>query len=358
MFEFLNSKYRNSTELVRFQDYLISLPSINTEKVDEYISELNKYNILFNSFLGLNSIPESNIAIRQNLVLAALYYIKKDLNKAKELKEKADNLFVNLKASWFYLEGFSYWRYVKSAYDFYFKFCPQHFAGNIDSMTLLTMGEFYKKISNYDGSLPVTDTYFSDRVVPEQERLNFSNNLYSTYYLNSQSTYVFINHNSHISWPRNNRHINFEFGHFVVFDKGRWKVLHPWYPGYASKSNSKIKESWNNNIIVGSHSSEPLWRLNPNPPGLYHDKRGPLHNFRIGRNGEFGKRTVEIMNNGIVVTDNGGDYSSFNISDDCDFNVTGKIKESVGYHSPEVGKVEIHKRIELYGSKRVFSISF
>lgn len=358
MFEFLDSRYRSSSELVNYQDHIISLPGINTEKIDQYILELNKYNILFSSLFGLNGIPESNIAIRQNLILAALNYLKGDKTKSKELKEKADNIFVNLKESWFYLEGLSYFKYVKMAYGFYFRYCPQYFAGNVDFMTLSTMDEYYKKISNYDGSVPVTDTYFYERVIADQERLNFTNKLYSTYYLNKQSTYIFINHNPHISWPAKNLHINFEFGHFVLFDRGRWKVLHPWYPGYNKKSSTKIKESWNNNIIVGSYSNEPYWRYKPNKPALIHSKYGSVHKFSIGRNGTEAKRTIEVMNNGIIVKDSGGDYSSFNVSDDCKYEAIGKLKETIGYHSSEAGKVETHKRIELRGSERIFSLAF
>ncbi len=359
MFEFLSAKYRNPTELVRFQDYLMGLSGMDLSKVDSYIDELNKYSILFKPFMGLNAIPENNIAIRQNLILATLYYIKDNKPKARELKEKADNIFVNLKTGWMYQEGYSYFLYVKQAYDFYLKHVHQYFAGNIDTMSLITMMETYRKIANYDGSLPVNETYFEHRTNPEQERINFSNNLCSTYFLNNQSTYILVNHGQHLNTNSKNLHINYDWGHFSVYHKGRWQILHPWYPGYAAKSASPIKESWNHNIIVdGIRTNEPSWRYLPNKPHLIHTKNGNTHNFKIGRNREHGSRRIEIMNNGIVVSDSGGEYSSFNLSDDCEYDVIGKVEKTVGYHSISVGKVVEHKRIKLYGANRVFSMAF
>jgi hypothetical protein len=353
MFEFLKAKYRNPTELVKYQDHIMELQSIHPKDVNGYINELNKYNVLFQSFFGANAIPENNIAIRQNLILATLYFIWGNKNTAKELKVKADNIFSHLFSRFFYLEGHSYFKYVKMAYKFYHTYTSQYFAGNVNDSTLNTMDEMYRKIANYDGSLPINETYYVDRVNPEQERIDFSNDLYSVYFLNSQSTYILISHNLHINRLSKNLHMNWDFGHVVLYNQGRKKLLHPWYPGYATKSSSDIKHTWNNNVIVGAFNSEPTWRYLPKVE-LSHEKKGRVHNLKMGT----ATRKIEVMNNGIIITDEGGSYSSYNVSEDCSFDFSGTIKETVGYDSFEAGKVQNHRRIELRGKNRMFFLAY
>lgn len=354
MFEFLDPQYRSTSNLVNYQDWIINRAGINVDDVDKYIKELNKYNILFNSFMGLNQVPNSNIIIRQNVILAALYYIKGEKDKAKKYKILADETFLNLKRHWIYLEGFSYFLYVKMAYDFYLKFVPQFFAGNVDTMTFTTMEKVYAKFASPDKKVPTTDTAFIHEIYNE-EKLNYVNELYSVHYLNNTGTYIFVNHNKTINDYSKNFHMNYEFGHFCIFHDGKWLLKHPFYPGYDMKQKTNIKEAWNHNIIYGSHCKEPVWRYLPKQKLEWEYKNG-TYNFKIGKSIT---RKIEIMSNGIVVSDSGGDYSSFNIADDLNPNCSGtKVVEKLGYHAPTYGVVEPHKRIEIYGNHRLFALGF
>ncbi len=173
--------------------------------------------------------------------------------------------------------------------------------------------------------------------------------------MNNQTTFVFINHNKNINKLAKNLHVNYEFGHFCLFNKGQWLVLHPFYPGYNQKSDSNLKESWNNNVIMnGMNTKEPYWRYLPKQ-NLVHEKKNNVHYFKIGKNIT---RKIEILRAGIFITDNGGDFSSFNLSDNCKFNYSGWAAEKVGYHSSERGKIETHKRLELTGDNRIFWMEF
>lgn len=357
MLDFItNSRYRNPTSCVQYQDSIINRPGINLLEVDSYIKELNKYNIIFNSILGLNEVPESNIAIRQNILLSTLYYIKKDLLKTKEYKVKADEIFVKLKKNWMYIEGWSYLQYVKHAYTFHYKHVPLYFAGFVDLETFSTMEKVYRKFASPDNKLLFTDTSFQDELLNE-ERVDFVNDLYSVHFLNNQSTYVFINHNNCINEHSKNLHVNYEFGHFCVFSNGKWLVLHPFYPGYGLKQKSSIKESWNNNIIVdGNRTKEKIWRYLPDKPSLEWSYKDKTYDFKIGKNIT---RKIEILENGIFVADSGGEYSSFNLSQNVNPNFNGsKTVENLGWHSEEYDKVKSHKRIELYGDHRMFYLEF
>ena len=358
MLEFLKDKrYRNSSELANYQDHILNMAGINLNQIDGYLRELEKYNILFQSFLGYNAIPENNLAIRNNLIKSVLFYLKKDFQNAKKCKMDADEIFIKLKIGWFYIEGFSYFLYVKKAYDFYFKFIPQYEFGNIDMSTLTTMTEFYRKITCLDGTAPTTDTSNTDILQPDPARINYHNDYYSVHILNNQSTYIFIDHNTRINEFSKNLHVNYTFGHFTVFHKGEHLVIGPGYPGYSLKQSSQIKESWNNNIIYGSHCNEPLWRYKPYKPKLewtYDNKN--VYNLKIGNDIT---RKIEILDNGIFFSDSGGEYSSFNISKDCDPNASGtKIEQSIGYHSPDYGSVVPHKRLKLFGNHRLFYMGF
>jgi hypothetical protein len=348
-----NRKYLNPTNLAEFQDNIISKPGINLTEVDSYIGELNRFDILFQSFLGLNGISNNNLFIRQQLILSALYFMKKEKDKSKMLKEKADSAFNNLRSNQFYLEGFSYLSYVINAYQFYFRYVTESY-GEIEWKNLVMMQQFYRNVAGPDGSILMTDTCFTDKVTNE-DRVGFHNDLYSSSYLNNQTTFVFINHNKNINRLAKNFHVNYEFGHFCVFDKNKWQVLHPFYPGYGLKSKTDLKQSWNNNIICdGLNTKEPYWRFLPKKE-LYYDRNGSVHLFKIG---DKITRKIEVLNNGIFVTDNGGDFSSFNLVEDCKFGYYGKMVEKIGYHSPERGKIETHRRIELSGDTRIFWMGF
>lgn len=355
MLDFLfNKKYTDPTNLAKYQDSILVRPGLNREDVDGYISELHKYDILFNGFFGFNAIAENNLFIRQQLILAVMYYIKKDNEACKEAKKKADATLANLRVHLFYMEGYSYFLYVMMAYEFYFKFVPEFAYGNVSLNLLLTMKGMYANISGPDGSVLTTDTR-SENKITNTDRLGFSNELYSVYYMNNQTTFVFINHNKHINRLAKNHHINFEFGHFCLFNQNKWLILHPFYPGYKDKMDTPLKESWNNNVISnGINTKEPYWRVLPKMD-LVHEKISNVHKFKIGNKIT---RKIEILRNGIFVTDNGGDFSSFNLANDCKFNYTGKAVEKVGYHSPGNGKVETHKRLELSGDNRIFWMEF
>jgi len=348
-----NRKYLNPTNLAEFQDNIISKPGINLVEIDSYIEELNQYNILFESFFGLNGISQNNLFIRQQLILSALHYLKKDQEKTKIFKTNADRAFNNLRYNQFYYEGLSYLSYVIEAYKFYFRYVGESFGG-IDWTTLIFMRQFLSHIAGPDGSVLLTDTCFTDKL-KDDDRIGFHNELYSASYLNNQSTFVFINHNPNINRLSKNFHINYEFGHFCVFHKDKWQVLHPFYPGYGLKAKTDLKQSWNNNIICdGLKTKEPYWRfLYKNE--LKYNRNGNVHLFEIG---DKITRKIEVLNNGIFVTDNGGEFSSFNLAKDCKFGYHGKIVEKIGYHSPERGKVESHRRVELFGNNRIFWMEF
>ena len=355
MLDFIfNKKYRNPANLAEYQEFIISKQSINLIDVNNIILEMKKYNILFESFLGLNGIAENNLYIRQQVILAGLYFLNGDKDSCKSSKIKADNVLRNLKRGWQYLEGYSYLLYVISAYEFYFRYVSQYAYGTIDLSSLYTMKSYLSNISAPDGSILLTDTYFTDKIF-NNDRIDFSNDLVSTRYVNDETTFVFINHNSNINRLSNNLHINYEFGHFAVYCKDKWVVKHPFYPGYHLKSSTDIKESWNHNIIIdGMKTKEPYWRYLPKQDLVY-EKEGNVHKFKMGKNIT---RKIEILSAGIFVTDNGGDYSSFNLADNCKFNYSGRAIEKIGYHSTERGKIEKHKRLELSGDNRIFWMEF
>lgn len=356
MLDFLfNKKYLSTSNLASYQDSIIVRPGINVDDVDKIVEELHKYDILFNGFFGLNAVSENNLFIRQQLILATMAYIKKDLDACRIAKQKADDALSNLKVDMFYLEGYSYFLYVMAAYEFYFRFVPQYSYGNIDLNFLLTIKGMYSRISGPDGAVLTTDTR-AEHKIQNLDRLGFSNNLYSVYYMNNQTTFVFINHNRHINRLANDGHVNYDFGHFCVFHENKWMVLHPFYPGYKDKAGTSLKESWNHNIISnGMYTKEPYWRYLPKQELVHWKNSSNVHLFQIG---DKITRKIEILRNGIFVTDNGGDYSSFNLADDCRFNYSGKATEKVGYHSPGDGKVETHKRLELSGDNRIFWMEF
>lgn len=359
MLDFIfNSKYRNSTALSDYQNYIMSDPSpIKVSEVPNIIKELDKYEILFTKVLGIEVIPKySNLFIRNQIIKSVLYYIIGDKENARKFKVQGDDYFLQLKKGWFYQEGYGYFLYVLDSYKFYSKHVPSNMFGNIDMSILEIMLGYYKKIVCLDGSIPTTDTAKSFKIQPDSERISFQSEMCSVHILNSQSTYIYIEHDKSINNISQNLHVNYRFGHFTVFHDNKHLVLDAGYPGFGLKQKSKIKESYNNNVILdGVRTQENLWRYLPKKPKLEWSYKNNVYNFKIGNEHT---RKIEIMNTGVFVTDTGLGISSFNLSDDCKFNYSGKRTDKTGYHSNNYLNVSEHKRTELTGSSRLFFLKF
>jgi hypothetical protein len=152
--------------------------------------------------------------------------------------------------------------------------------------------------------------------------------------------------------------VNLDFGHFAIYNKGVWVVLHKWYPGYSLKTSSDLKETYNENIIqIGAHSKESVWRYLPFKPELSYVEIEDSHIFDI----EFTASrniTIDKKHKQVKVTDFGGSHSNFNISDSCSYGIsmTDQLSIETGYHSYTRTSVQTHKRLELSGAVR--SITF
>jgi len=344
-FHLFNKKYYSTNSLADYQSSIIKQQDINIRQAQKYLKELKRYKLLVeNNYFGLNPVAVNNLAIRYYMILSTLYFKLNKSSKSYLLRSKADTLFANL-CQTFYIEGFSYFLYVKSAYDFYFKI-----TGTFDNSLMKTVLESYQKIAAPDKTIPTTDTAFTSRIT-DSNPVVFGNEqnfrMYSVYNI-SDKIYVFVNHYEQFRNHSHIGHINFEFGHFCIYSNG-WKVLHKWYPGYKAKQESDIKEVWNENVIIkGLRTKEPFWRI-LRPKVKYDFNDDQEHYFKYART----SRCIKVSDDSVTVTDKGGEYSSFNISDDCKYTIVeGKFETRVGYHSPEQDKIDGHRRLELTGRKR------
>jgi len=342
----------NPTKLAELQDSIISKGSISVDEANQYISQLFQFSsIVNNSFLGFNAVAENNLAIRYHFIQSALHKIIGSITRSEVFFKNAFYLLTNYMVNGFYIEGLSYFLYVKQAYLFLLKFLPEK-----ELPVFKNVEDNYSKIAAPTGQIPTTDTYFSEMIKNPSAGSIYTNSYYSAH--RSNGAYIFVNHFDKLNSFSKNLHINYEFGHFCLYSDNEWKIIHPWYSGFKSKSDSFIKNSWNNNIIVdGLRTEEPYWRYLPFKPKLSHkyfnsfsSEKTDNHQFEIGDN----TRKIEITEHVISVIDQGGEYSSFNLSDTCRFNVlqASKVEEGTGYHSENANQVSKHKRLKIYGKER------
>lgn len=348
----------NPTELATLQDQIISKTVITSVDALGFIKQLNEYWLLTNvSLFGINVIAKNNLSIRQNFILARLYYVAGNVSKSNLYATKGASLFQSMIYDGFYVEGYSYYKYVDIARQFYYKNVSCFPGVNI------TLDYNYAKIAAPDGRVPTTDTHYED--VIRGTIGTYTDLITREYSIHRRgSSYVFINHVDYLNAYSMNLHVNYEFGHFCIYSNGAWQLIHPWYCGYGNKANSPIKNSWNNNIISnGLRTLESWWRYLPFKSVLKHayamNTNGDyVHIFLIGKI----KRKLTVTQNSVIVEDTGGSHSNFNLATNYSYinleSVSSKssISETVGYDCISGSTVETHKRLKTYGYKVTFKI--
>jgi hypothetical protein len=363
MFSFLKSpkKYTSTSNLVNFQTEISKNRKITKEDAVKYLKELSNYDIVFISLFNANPVCTNNIAIRQYLIKAVLYYIIGDLDESKECKFLADKLFKNNTDDNLYIEGFSYFVYVKDIYEFFFSLVPStNMSHTIGYINLLKMEDEYKKYANpFDGKVPMNDTAnvlkFND--LSKIPKYNMFGKRYTKIVIPDKEIYILISNNKNIYNETTKSHNEYDFGHIVIWKNGEYKLLHKWYAGYAAKEKTDIKHTWNNNIVSDNVFTEyefwrmPKFRKEPNLDFLIDDYKGIIK-LQL-RNGTRWSRYITIKDDSITIVDNGGDKSNYNVCDNHGLKFEGNVSETKGFHAPDYDKVEIHKRIVLTGKERV-----
>lgn len=255
----------NPSKLAGTQDMTIAIDFKDRSQyfISEHIKYLERFNFLLSVGDLTGTLPKNNLQIRQWLILGALY----SLQGKKDLAEKnyiwAFELFRrNTFVCAIYSEGFSYYLYVKSAFDFFFLNVELPLRFDMYKKFISAQDFNFKRLASPDGSVPTTDTRAENNVAPLAGSYLNLFGCYSVYRLNG--SYLFISHNPEIIRLRKNRHVAPDFGHFVFWKNGQWIVPHPWYKGYADKQARQGQERDYLNVPKGNWNGA-LWRFFSEP---------------------------------------------------------------------------------------------
>jgi hypothetical protein len=256
----------NPTKLAGTQDIIISTffsePSHSVElfakRISEDIKALEKFNFLLAVGDVTGTLPKNNLQIRQWFILGALYWQSGRREYGAELFARAVAQFNSMiyKKSGIYCEGYSYFLYVKYAFDFYYRASGYTF--NDVRKIFDDVENNFSKFSMLNREMPFTDTILETRPAVGYTEEYFSNDHYSIW--RKPKSCLFISHNPEIILHRKNRHVAPDFGHFVFWCDGMFAVHHPWYKGYSAKQARPHQERDYLNVPKGSWNKDLWWR--------------------------------------------------------------------------------------------------
>lgn len=251
IFHALLPKYRNPTELAIFQDSILTSPKETVERDHKNLKkELLKFSGLMVTVGKLNPVALNNLAIRYYLILSSLCFLEKDMKGAKVHKEKADSLFHGLIRHFLYTEGYSYFLYTVSAYNFYWLFQGDYSFGNVSKKTIELCSQTFMNLRAPDGKVLFGD-YRGEAVSPLDygKGTDFQANIEVPGFTVIKSTesekllgfdfFILINHSKDfldLSW---NGHVNQEFSSVYIWSKGAWVTSFPFYTGWGEKMAKK-----------------------------------------------------------------------------------------------------------------------
>lgn len=359
-----SKRYRDPHELAVYQDLVISEKSAadSISWAKKHIEELEKFSTLMISFIGLNPVAKNNLAIRQFLILSTLYFVldpTKNREKAKNLKQKADEFFKNLTHEFIYAEGYSYFLYVESAYDFYWFHVGQYLFGNVSKGTLIEIHKHFGNIASPSRQVPfgdyrgeqIRDIYISH--VPKTASYNrFETSNFSIWRNTDQkqpenSVYIFVNKSEVFENMKWNGHVNNEYGNICVYAHNDWVLNFQFYTGWGDKQKN-LKEPYGHLFNVPMDElfdREPLWRK---------IKRTIKTETSIGDVLQLNKSQIKRCvifdpdDEKITITDVGGDFSFYNLGPSFP-----KIVWSI---NPGCGAVMKDNQLKLTGRTRILNI--
>lgn len=353
MFNYLNPKYYNSEELAKYQDFVIDYTNkvvdYDRPKILKLIKELNNYNILFKSFFGLNSIPKSNLYIRQNLILSGMHLLLGEDDFISKYTKNANQTFKQLLfGDLYYAEGYSYFKYVNDAFDFYHTcdFKTSNSIGLLSSNSYISeIYQWIQKIkSSYDKlysntySIPVNETWRSEWHLPtdyadvtgkQTKRWDeFKDDSYHRF--KNKNTYILRTlHKNYLKYP-NNLHVNNDYDHVVIQHNDVWLLRHNWYNGFKEKIKTYEPYEHNMNFPVSlKHERE-----------LIVDKAGKFVTIKDS--------TPNMMDLPNVLQISGEIFSIYHLDKNCKFEVLE------GKH--QLTKLKNENILKVYGQYRSVKI--
>lgn len=306
-------RYLDPSALAGFQDETMELSDPGPADARARIAELNRFGLLFQSVLGLSALPKNNLYIRQHLLLSALHHAAGESAKEADARSEALKAFdaclfegpsLDGTKGMFYAEGYSYFLYVEDAFRFHERITGENPVPDLRA----AVERSFALLAAPDGRVPAADTRFTDRVRPvAREGFGFFPGY--TVFRRRPDIFLLIAHNPRIMDFRRNLHVDFDFGHFCLYGRGAWRILHEWYEGYDRKRAGPGKEPWARNVIVGAFNREPAWRYLPTAGLRVRETTRNRVRLGIGR----AERIFTFRDDGFEVLDRGGDFSSLNL---------------------------------------------
>lgn len=324
-----SKRYRDPHQLAVYQDFIIERSENDLKSTaKDHIKELEKFDTLMISFGGLNPVARNNLAIRQYLLLAALHFIvnpdKNDAEKTKKYKQKADDIFKSLTHEFVYAEGYSYFLYVESAYNFYWNYVTQYFAGNVSKGTIIEVHKRFGLFASPSAQLPfgdyrgekIRDYYIPVEVQNGTFKRSASDNFLVWRSINvkepEKSVYILVNKSEFFENAKWNGHINNEFGNVCVYAQNDWVLGFPFYTGWGEKQKLlKEPHGFFMNVPVDDlMDREPLWRKIKRfvKTETEYDYYVQLDKIKIHRSVIFDPDDKKL-----TITDVGGDHSFYNL---------------------------------------------
>jgi len=244
-------------------------------------------------------VGPTNLTIRQRVIQAALT-LNGELDKAWQD-------FRLLCRNGLYIEGPSYFLYVKAAFDFYHRITgklPIQYESALSAMEVN-----YLQLSGPDGKIPLAETRETGFPTVEHDDGEFSWDSHTV--VRRNGSFLLVEHEAAVNEFPYDFHVNPSFGHFAFYKKGRgWLAVCPPYIGYANKQKRPNAEAAYLNVPRGPWN-DSYWRVTGGQfevieatPTLIHLKYG--RKWFFGLFGKTCERIIEIDHLGFTVTDIGG----------------------------------------------------
>lgn len=243
------AKYRNPTELAICQDSILDTLSTGNPVVDRISleEELKKFSGLMVTVGKMNPVALNNLAIRYYMILALFRFLDEDSTGATKFKSKADSLFRNLCDSFLYSEGYSYFLYVKRAYEVFWQYVPKYGFGSISPSYIKTCENAFHDISAPDGRILFGD-YRGEVLVGNSSKVKLSNPSYPI--KKGFDFWYMVNLDKDFKNNCWNGHVNYEYGAFYLWSKGDWFFSFPYYTGWGEKVEKLKKGTLHFNNIT------------------------------------------------------------------------------------------------------------
>ncbi len=283
---------------------------------------------------ALRWLPKGTLFIRQQTALSALHFRSGNLEKSALFIHAANEALEDCLSGGFYGEGWSRLLYCKEAYDFWTSITGMETA-------LPFAGAFanYRALLSPEGTLAVNDTRRLDarpllgNLPPAGTHASPPDFLHPRYsvFRFPPDAFVILTHDAGFANARLARHGNYDFGHFALYARGKWRVGHNWYQGWDAKRAGDGGECFAQNVLLnGIRTQEPYWRIGSAPR---HSVKRLAYN-RIALDCGGPSRVFTVTPEYLDVEDEGGEASVFN------FDAEGCAGAAGGFVWTHSGEIE------------------